>query len=447
LSAEIVLHDVVADGRRCGGQLLSFLDKLAGGVLRGHGWLRSPPLLKGCITIAALVAAADPGVSLARRATVDRIFDELRGQKSIDLALAAEAFQNGLLRLQSGGSAARSAALANLTRLTEDRAAVELLLRIAQLVALADGEASAAVRIVVAEIAGALGVSPPSLEVRPARSASMPDRVIVVGNEKGGTGKSTTAIHIALGLTERGAKVACIDLDSRQATLSRFLANRAVAAAAAGQRGQRLVVPRYCRAETADIGGAGEAAAETWLHAMLSQFADHDVVVIDTPGFATAIAQLAHGAAQVLVTPINDSFIDIDALADIDVTRREVLAPSPYSSFVWQLRDRRTIAGESEFDWIVVRNRIGQLDSRNARDMAALLAVLSARLEFRLQPGFSERVVYRELFFRGLTLLDLSADQLPHGSRASFARAREEVEELVDAVLTAAGRSTTVRTD
>jgi hypothetical protein len=50
-----------------------------------------------------------------------------------------------------------------------------------------------------------------------------------------------------------------------------------------------------------------------------------------------------------------------------------------------------------------------------------------------------ERVVYRELSFRGLTLLDLSADQVSSGSRASFARAREEVAELIDTVATAAG--------
>jgi chromosome partitioning protein len=426
---------------------LSFLDRWASGVLRGHIRLRSPPLMKGCITVAALVAAADPAVSLARGATVDRILDELKDQKSFDPGQAAEAFHNALLRLRTEGAAARAAARTSLGRLAEDRAAVDLLLRIAQLVALADGQASATARSAVVEIAAALGVPAPSLLPAPARSAARPERVIVVGNEKGGTGKSTTAIHIALGLIERGAKVACIDLDSRQATLSRFLANRA--AAAGGRGGRRLIVPRYGRMAAAEPGdgAAGEAQAGPWLDAMLTQLADHDTVVIDTPGFATATAQQAHAAAQVLVTPINDSFIDIDALADIDMTRREVLAPSPYSEFVSQLRDRRTIAGDVETDWIVVRNRIGQLDSRNARDIAGLLDVLAKRLGFRLQPGFSERMVYRELFFRGLTLLDLSADQLPHGSRTSFARARQEVDELVDAVVTAAGRSTTVRTD
>ena len=428
---------------------MSFLERWAGGMLRGQGRLRSPPLMKACITVAALVTAADTAVSLARGATVDRILDDLREQKQFDAGQAAEAFHAALLRLRNEGAVARTAALSSLDRLKEDRAAVELLLRIAQLVALADGDASPAARAVVAEIAATLGAPTPALTVPTARPAALPERVIVVGNEKGGTGKSTTAVHVALGLMARGMQVACIDLDSRQATLSRFLANRA--AAAGTGNGRRLVVPRYGRleAESADdrrAEGAAATDADAWLDAMLAQFPDHDAVVIDTPGAATAAAQRAHGLAQVLITPINDSFVDIDALADIDVARREVLAPSPYSRFVWQVRDRRSLAGAAAADWIVLRNRVGQLDSRNARDMAALLDVLATRLGFRLQPGFSERMVYRELFFRGLTLLDLSADELPHGSRASFQRARQEVDELLDAV-TAAGRSTTAQRD
>jgi chromosome partitioning protein len=201
-------------------------------------------------------------------------------------------------------------------------------------------------------------------------------------------------------------------------------------------------VPRYRRLVPTETAAdeADEAVIRSHFAGMLSELAEHDVVVIDTPGFASRMAQLAHAAADVLITPINDSFIDVDALADIDVERRQVRAPSPYSSFVWQVRDRRKAAAEAEVDWIVVRNRIGQLNSRNTRDMAGLLDVLSARLGFRLQPGFSERVVFRELFFSGLTLYDLSEETLPHASRASFRRARREVEELVDAVSRATGR-------
>ena len=50
--------------------------------------------------------------------------------------------------------------------------------------------------------------------------------VIVVGNEKGGAGKSTLSIHLSVALLKAGYKVACIDLDTRQQTLTRFFENR-----------------------------------------------------------------------------------------------------------------------------------------------------------------------------------------------------------------------------
>lgn len=420
-------------GAAFGGKRLTFLDKLAGSVLRTNSWSRRPPLLKGCVTAAALVAAADPAVSLARRATIDLILDELHDQESFDLDQAVQAFQRGLDRLRAEGEAARRAALNSLAKLADDPAAVELLLRVSQAVALADDEASAEVRATVAEIAGTLGATGPDLAPPRAPAEARPGRVIVVGNEKGGTGKSTTAIHLAMGLSQRGRKVGCIDLDGRQATLSRFLRNRA----AAERRDGTVAVPRYHRleAQEAEANGAATTEERALFAEALAQLADHDVVVIDTPGYASRLAPLAYGVADVLVTPINDSFIDIDALADIDVDRREVRAPSPFARLVWQERERRERSGDAAVDWIVARNRVGHLDSRNAREMAKLLDVLSRRLGFRLQPGFSERVVFRGLFFRGITLFDLAPEDVPHGSQASLAHARREVGELLDAVM------------
>lgn len=424
---------------------MAFLGKFAGSVLRGQGWPRRSPLLKGCVAAAALVASADPAVSLARRATIDQILQELHEQKSFDLEQAFKAFQISLERLRREQRTARSAALASLARLADDPAAVALLLRVSQVVALADGTVSGEVRGVVGEIAGALGVAAPSLAATQTLAEVRPGRVIVVGNEKGGTGKSTTAIHLAMGLTERGARVACIDLDGRQATLSRFLSNRA---AAAERRETPLVIPRYHRLEAVQAESKDAAAREerTRFADALADLADHDAVIIDTPGYASPLLPLAHKVADVLVTPINDSFIDVDALADIDLERREVRAPSPFARQVWQERERRKGAGEDTVDWVVARNRIGHLDTRNTREMTKLLSVLSQRLGFRLQPGFSERVVFRGLFFRGLTLFDLGPEEIPHGSHASLAHARQEVGELLDAVAIAAGRSTTGQT-
>src|SRR3546814_6757451 len=51
--------------------------------------------------------------------------------------------------------------------------------------------------------------------------------VIVVGSEKGGTGKSTTAIHLTVGLMKLGFRVGTIDLDARQGTFTAFWRNRA----------------------------------------------------------------------------------------------------------------------------------------------------------------------------------------------------------------------------
>ena len=67
-------------------------------------------------------------------------------------------------------------------------------------------------------------------------------RVIVVGNEKGGSGKSTTAIHLTVALLMQGQRVGCLDLDARQATLARHLENRRAHAAA---RGIDLALPSF----------------------------------------------------------------------------------------------------------------------------------------------------------------------------------------------------------
>lgn len=395
--------------------------------------------MKGCLAAAALVASADPAVSFARRATIDRILDELRSQEDFDLTQAAHGFQNSLDRLRADGRAARAAALAGLARLSEDPVAVELLMRIAEAVARADGEPSAEVRNTVVDIAASLGRPAPDLAPPQKAAEGPPGGVIVVGNEKGGTGKSTTAIHLAMGLADRGMKVACIDLDGRQGTLSRFFEIRARAAKSSARP---LVVPRYRRFAAAETGARAGPSPEEGRRfaAVLAELADHDVVVIDTPGHASRLSDFAYSAADVLVTPINDSFIDVDALAEIDVQSREVRAPSAFCRQVWEERERRKEAGTAAVDWVVSRNRIGHLDTRNSREMATLLSVLSQRLGFRLQPGFSDRVVFRGLFFRGLTLFDLMAAEVPHGSCASLEHARQEVGELIEAVVTAADR-------
>lgn len=425
------------------GEHLAFLGKLAGGVLRGQGWSRKPPVMRGCISAAALVAAVDGPVSLAKRNRLDQILQELSGTETFDLGRAAEDFRRELDRIRADGRAGRAASLSNIRKLAGDAAAAALMLRVAESIAVADGAISDHAKSMIAEIADALALSSPSL---PKTHSSLPQpisgaRVIAIGNEKGGTGKSTAAIHIATGLAMRGKAVACLDLDGRQATLSRFMQYRNAASESAPQR---MAVPHYRRIEpsAAESRGAAEAEERERFEEALGDLGSCDIIVVDTPGHRSHLARLAHACASMVITPINDSFIDIDALADIDRERREVRAPSTYCQMVWQERERRRVSGNQNLDWIVTRNRVGQLDSRNTREMTSLLEALSHRIGFRIEPGFSERVVFRELYYRGLTLFDLAETQVAPRGRASLRRARSEVEGFLQAVTALEDRST-----
>jgi chromosome partitioning protein len=249
--------------------------------------------------------------------------------------------------------------------------------------------------------------------------------VLVIGNEKGGTGKSTTAVHLAVALLLQGRRVATLDLDPRQRTLTRYLENRERFAA---ETGRRLVLPHHT--VTDPLEGSDAAAtvvARARIAKALASGQGTDWLIVDTPGNASALARAAHEVADVLVTPLNDSAVDLDVLARIDWERRVVEAPSVYCRFVWECRQHRSADGGA-LDWIVVRSRVGHTPSHNRRDVTALMEILSQNIGFRLAGGIGERVVFRELFARGLTLLD------DPSASASHRAAREELEALVSAI-------------
>ena len=264
------------------------------------------------------------------------------------------------------------------------------------------------------------------------RSAGRP-YVITLGNEKGGTGKSTTALHLAIGLLQHGFAVGTIDLDGRQGTLSRGLANRAAWAKA---QGRSLLMPRHRRIELSSPSDPEAAQAEdrTRLDEALADLAGCDFALLDTPGSSAHLSRLGHLEANSLITPLNDSFVDVDVLAEVNMQRREVLAPSIYTKLVWEQNNLRIMAERAPIDWIVMRNRLSHVDARNKREIAGLLALLAKRIGFRLAPGFGERVVFRELFDKGLTVLDLDGGAGEPRGRPSHETARREVQGLLAAL-------------
>jgi chromosome partitioning protein len=258
--------------------------------------------------------------------------------------------------------------------------------------------------------------------------------IIVFGNEKGGSGKSTTAMHVAIGLLRLGYRVGTIDLDARQGTMTHYLANRFETIAA-----QRLDLP--CPLHFPIEPSEGETIAEKnerdqdflMMAIQELQFAA-DFIVIDTPGSETHLGELAHSWAGTLITPMNDSFVDMDVIARISGATGEIMGPSIYTRMVEKARQIKRDRDGEDIDWIVMRTRLSHIDARNKREVGTMLEKLGEKFGFRIAPGFGERVIFRELFLKGLTLLDLKEDSKDSPLTLSAISARQEVRHLLLAI-------------
>lgn len=230
--------------------------------------------------------------------------------------------------------------------------------------------------------------------------------IIVLGNEKGGTGKSTLSMHVITALLKQGYSVGSIDVDARQGTLSRYVENR---------RNRRekfkedLPLPEHIpifRSELENVNDA-KKQEETGIAEVVSGLNHNDYIVIDTPGSDTYLSRLAHSYADTLITPVNDSFIDLDMLVRLESDSLDIIRPSTYSEMVWDQRKQKAIRSRGTIDWIVVRNRLASIHSKNREEIEKVLKSLSKRIGYRLASGFGERVIFRELFLNGITLFDL----------------------------------------
>lgn len=253
-------------------------------------------------------------------------------------------------------------------------------------------------------------------------------RIIVVGNEKGGSGKSTVAMHIAVALMKSGRRVATIDLDARQKSFTHYIENRRAWAA---RGGRDLETPSHICLDENDAVADDRARALT--EAVDKLAPDHDFIVIDTPGHDGLVSRLAHSMADTLITPMNDSFVDFDVLGAVDPETFGVTGTSQYAQMVAEARNQRQRLNQAATDWIVLRNRLSSLGSRNKRMVGEGLQELSRRIDFRCIDGLAERVIFREFYPRGLTALDdLNETTLGTRPTMSHVTARLEIENLLD---------------
>jgi chromosome partitioning protein len=260
-------------------------------------------------------------------------------------------------------------------------------------------------------------------------------RVILIGNQKGGSGKSTLAMHIAIALLKGGYRVTSIDLDYEQRTLTRYIENRGTLAKVAQYT---LQIPDHiCIDDVRHSGVKWEDSdrIDTLSEVLRAYQGLCDFILIDTPGNSGPLNVFAHGVADTIITPVNDSFLDLDVIFRIGPTPETVLKPSRYAETVIRALDARRSVSPREPDWIVVRNRISPLSSRNEKGVVQALDALAQRGMFRTVAGLVERVVYREFFPLGLTTFD-SFETSQAGAKPSMSHvlARLEVRQLIAAL-------------
>ena len=257
--------------------------------------------------------------------------------------------------------------------------------------------------------------------------------VIVVGNEKGGSGKSTTAFHLAIYLLYQGYKVATIDVDSRQQTFTHYVRNRR---AHIQERGLKLPNPKHFHLPSAwgdSVKENHKAEFDVFRRAVGEVEDSVDFLVIDTPGFDTNLTRLAHSLADTLITPVNDSLIDLNVLARLDPDTSLPIETSHYARLVQRARSERLAVDGESIDWVLVRNRISMLGSRNARQVHTTLDAIATRFGCRMADGIAERVIFRALFASGMTVFDPLDDE-GESSSVSHVSARQEYRNLVSAL-------------
>lgn len=258
-------------------------------------------------------------------------------------------------------------------------------------------------------------------------------KIIIIGNEKGGAGKTTCSMHLIIGLLDKGYRVSSIDVDSRQHSLTRYIENRK---AYIENHKAKIPCPNHFLVGTSnenDLTKREDSEKKNFEAALSQASKESDFVIIDTPGSYSFLSKLAHSYADIVITPINDSFIDLDVMAKVD-EEGKVVAPSIYSQMIWDQKMERAKRDGESIEWFALRNRLTSLDARNKRNVNNALSELSRRIGFKVISGFSERVIFKELFLQGLTLLDLKKIDYDRPFTMSHVAARQELRDFLDEI-------------
>lgn len=259
--------------------------------------------------------------------------------------------------------------------------------------------------------------------------------VIVVGNEKGGSGKSTTAFHLGVYLMYQGFRVASIDVDSRQQTLTQYVRNRRNWAKAHDLKLPHAAHYHLPISRSDSIKENQRLEFDLFRQAIIEVEGEADFLIVDTPGFDTHLTRLAHSLADTLVTPLNDSIIDLDVMAHLDPVTGDPREMSHYARLVQRARTERLSIDGRTIDWILVRNRISMLPSRAAKVVQSAIEKIAVRLGCRVAEGIAERVIFRSLFPTGMTVFDPLDETLIGGMPSmSHLSARQEYRNLVEAL-------------
>jgi chromosome partitioning protein len=237
-------------------------------------------------------------------------------------------------------------------------------------------------------------------------------------------------MHLAISLLLKGYKVATVDVDARQGTFSRYIENRE----RTRQKCDRILTPFHTALPETQPSSAPDSIrrdTDAFMKLLVS-LGKYDYVVVDTPGSDSNLSRIAHSFADVIITPVNESFVDLDLLVRIDDSDTTTLKPSTYAEMVWNQKKERAVRDKGQIDWIVLVNRMPNVISRNRQEFEKILWALSKRIGYRVATGFKERVIFRELFLTGLTLLDRDVIQVQ--TSLSHIAARQELKDLLGAL-------------